>query len=75
MSNTLRWTQPGWDINDPVFQQYFPNIKSEKHQRKDRPSSKPKRRFCKGLRNSLYNLRRKLDEQREKESLDSAAKL
>lgn len=62
MSDTLRWIQPGWD-GPPHM-----NIKSKKHQARDRPSRKSEWRFSKYVKNTRYNLLRKTDSLREKES-------
>lgn len=62
MSDTLRWIQPGWDGLPHM------NIKSKKHQARDRPSRRCVWSFSKYTRNTKYNLLRKTDALREKEA-------
>lgn len=62
MSDTYRWIQPGWD--GPA------GTMSKKHQSRDRCTlNKLKRdwRFTKGIKNTRYNLRSKIDDLRLKE--------
>jgi hypothetical protein len=66
MSDTYRWTQPGWDGPDGTM--------SKKHQSRDHgPLNRLKRdwRFMKDIKNIRYNLQRKIDDLRLREGVSS----
>jgi hypothetical protein len=60
MSDTQRWTQPGWDG--------LPGTKSKKHQARDKSTRKQVLCFTALGKNTLYNLRRKIDSLRLREA-------
>ncbi len=70
MSDTRRWTMPGWDSSDPEFARLFPHIKTAKHQQRDRPSRVMPQKFSQHTRNTLYALRHKLEQARRRESMN-----
>jgi hypothetical protein len=74
MSNTLRWItyDKSWRPGNPLFDELFPRIKSEKQQRKDRPSRNglKKWRFTPRVKNTAHNLRKKVLELSFKEHLE-----
>lgn len=62
MSDTRRWTQPGWDA---------PWCESKKHQQRDRaPVHKSQNRFCNMVKNSYVNLKEKIYDLMDKEYRD-----
>jgi len=67
VSDTRRWVQPGWDgiLGGRIIQVFH----SKKHQTRDRKPFPKGWRFQKGTRNSLYNLRRKINDLRTKEGM------
>lgn len=67
MSDTRRYTQPGWNPEHPLWPRGL-QVESPKHQQRDRKSSVLLHKFTKGLKNSLFNLRRKIDDLKLKES-------
>lgn len=71
MSDTRRWTKPGWNPSNPQWC-FYPGM-TEKFQERDHRgiSSAKNHRFVKGLRNSQHNLEQKNDELRLEESLSS----
>lgn len=76
MSDTRRHCDPPniWGIGVPSFDHWNATEKnpvmSRKHQERDRPSAVLDWKFRNGMKNSLYNLERKIDQLREKEALD-----
>ena len=72
MSRTRRWVQPGWGLEDETFREYFPGIKSDKHQCRDRPSRQAKRRHRKMFKHSPGRERHDLLREAERRDLQDA---
>ena len=68
MSDTRRHVQVGWNPTHPRWP--FGSM-TQKYQEKDRPShnNSSRHRFCNLVKNSKYNLERKIDELRYFEAL------
>jgi len=76
MSDTRRYVQPGWNPDHPSWP--FGDI-SPKEQQRDRSNSGRHRNrgkrhaFTNGVRNCLYNLKRKVDALRLREEMNDAS--
>jgi hypothetical protein len=69
MSNTYRHVDYGWGPGNPDFDEWFPNIKSKKHQCRDRRSKKLDRKFYKDMKMPTREIIRKMDEIDKRECL------
>jgi hypothetical protein len=69
MSDTRRWTMPGWGLGDSWFRQIFPNIKSDKHQKRDRESGRRKANHRKSFRSGDTRSRYQLTQDQEQQDL------
>jgi hypothetical protein len=64
---------PGWGLVDGWFRELFPEIKSDKHQRRDRDSKQKRnhrKSFRSGDRRSKYQIQADLDASDLKEQLE-----